>query len=313
MYNGKLLDGYVVFVEVVDSGSFTVAAERTQHSTSYISKEVTKLEERLGVRLLQRTTRTLKLTPEGENFYQHARDVVDAAQAAEESLAGSQIEPSGLLKITCPVALGLSTMSVIFTQYAQRYPKVTLDIDLSDKKVDVIEQGIDIAIRASDRLEDSSLISRKLFTDRGITVASPAYLQQYGTPRAPSELAHHNIISYSYAKNNKRWVYEDLDGNEASVDITSRITVNSAKMELEMCKAGLGITRLPRFYLGNELETGELIELFDDYPKHQLGVYMVYPSRKHMSAKVRAFKDIVETELVHSLSLRQKELNKGMA
>ncbi|GAL26548.1 transcriptional regulator LysR family [Vibrio variabilis] len=101
MYNGKLLDGFVVFVEVVESGSFTIAAERTQHSTSYISKEVTKLEERLGVRLLQRTTRTLKLTPEGESFYQRARDVVDAAKAAEELVSGSQMEPTGLLKITC--------------------------------------------------------------------------------------------------------------------------------------------------------------------------------------------------------------------
>lgn len=300
MYNGKLLDGFVVFVEVVESGSFTIAAERTKHSTSYISKEVTKLEERLGVRLLQRTTRTLKLTPEGESFYQRARDVVDAAKAAEELVSGSQMEPTGLLKITCPVAVGLTMMKSVFTEYAQLYPKVTLDIDLNDKKVDVIEQGIDIAIRASDRLEDSSLISRKLFSDTGLTIASPDYLAKRGTPSNPQELSQHDIISYSYAKNPKRWIYEDLDGRENVVDINSRILVNSAQMELEMCKAGLGVTRLPRFYLGDELETGELVELFSDYPKHQLGAYMVYPSRKHMSAKVRAFKELVEKTLARN-------------
>ncbi|MCL9776820.1 LysR family transcriptional regulator [Vibrio methylphosphonaticus] len=297
MYNSKLLDGFVVFVEVVESGSFTIAAEKTHHSTSYISKEVTKLEERLGVRLLQRTTRVLKLTPEGEHFYQQARDVIDAAKAAEESISGSQTEPTGVLKITCPVALGLSTMTPIFTRYAQTYPKVSLDIDLSDKKIDVIEQGIDIAIRASDKLEDSSLISRKLFSDTGVTIASPQYLKSRGTPIHPRELTQHDIITYSYAKNPKRWSYQEPNGHEAIVDITNRITINSAQMELEMCKAGVGITRLPRFYLGNEIESGELIELFSDFPKHQLGVYMVYPSRKHMSAKVRAFKEIVEQEL----------------
>lgn len=292
-FNGKLLDGMVIFAQVIASGSFTKAADISGHSTSYISKEVNKLEERLGMRLLHRTTRSISLTPEGELYYQQCQQIIDNAVSAEALLAGHQIEPQGNLRISCPVSFGLSQVRPKLAEFIAKYPKVNVELDLNDRKVDLISEGWDLLIRASLELEDSSLISRKLTTAKSLTLASPAYLKKYGTPNTPEELSNHDTISYSNLKQPNVWSYPDGNGKLLDVNVKSRLISNSPEMELALCVAGQGITRLPSFNISDELESGALVQLFPDLPSIELGVYLVYPSRKHMSSKVRHFIDFM--------------------
>ncbi len=295
--NTELLDGIVIFVEVVNRGSFTRAAEATSHSTSYISKEVNKLEERLGVRLLHRTTRSLSLTPEGKEFYERSKQIVEDAMAAESLVSGSQLEPQGLLRISSPVSFGLTRLQPLLVKFAEQFPKVELDIDINDRMVDVIEESFDVTIRASEALEDSSLISRKLCTSYGVTVASPKYLNKYGVPQHPLELSTHKVITYSLNKHPHKWIYQDVNGIPIEVPVKNQLKTNSPQVELAMALAGQGITRIPRDHISDEFENGALIELFPELPRLHLPIYMVYPSKRHLSAKVRAFIDFLVEEL----------------
>ncbi|WP_434360984.1 LysR family transcriptional regulator [Parasalinivibrio latis] len=292
-FNTQLLDGMVVFTEVVNSGSFTRAAESMGHSTSFISKEINKLEERLGVRLLNRTTRSLSLTPEGKIYYQQCSQLVLDAQELENALSGHQQSPKGVLKISCPISFGLSQLRPVLSEFTERYPGVVLDLDVNDRKVDVVADGFDVVIRASAALEDSSLISRRILTSATVTLAAPSYLKKYGTPTHPIELVNHKTMSYSNIKNHHLWPYHDKDGNLIEVEVKSQVLTNSSQMEIALCVAGQGIMRMPLFNLNGELERGELVELFPDYVRIPVEVYLVYASRKHMSSKVRCFIDYV--------------------
>ena len=296
-YNAQLLNGMVIFVEVVNTGSFTLAAQSSGHSTSYISKEINKLESRLGVRLMQRTTRSLRLTPEGEIYFQQCQQIISDAEQAEETLNGRQLEPKGTLRISCPTSFGNSRMQIIFARFLTQYPHVNLELDLNNGKVDMVTEGFDILIRGSAQLDDSTFISKKIFSSYGVTIASPAYLQAHGTPQVLADLAHHRVISYSNLKQPNTWSLTHHSGQQHQVQLESRVLTNSSEMELYLCLAGHGITRMPRFNLGDELETGKLVKLFSDYQRQEINIYLIYPSRKYVSSKVRHFIDFVTAEL----------------
>lgn len=296
-FNGKLLDGMVIFSEVIGAGSFTKAADSSGHSTSYISKEINKLEERLSIRLLNRTTRSISLTPEGEIYYQQCQQIINDAQEAESALSGRQLQAKGQLKVSCPVSFGLSNIRPVLAKFLDQHPEVILDIDLSDRKVDVVADGFDVVIRASATLEDSSLICRRFMKSKNYVIASPQYLDKYGTPKTPNDLLDHKTITYSYLKNPNIWAFKDKNGVEETVHLKSQVVTSSPELELELCVAGMGVTRMPAFNLGDELKTGKLVTLFDDYPAPDIGIYLVYASRKHMSAKVRAFINFIMEEL----------------
>ena len=289
--NTRLLDGMVIFAQVIEHGSFTHAAHASGHSTSFISKEINKLEERLGVRLLNRTTRSISMTPEGERYHQACLNVIEEAQQVEQQLAGHQLEPQGHLKVSCPVSFGLSRIRPILADYMTQFPKVTVELVLDDRKVDMVSEGFDVVVRASNQLEDSSLVSRRIMSSRGVIIASPEYLQKYGRPEHPSELSEHKTIAYSLAKNEHIWRFEHVNGEEVSVRVNSHLTTNSGEMDLALCQAGQGITRIPYFNLDGQIERGELVELFTDFVPWKIDVYLIYPSRKHLSSKVRSFID----------------------
>lgn len=292
-YNPQLLDGIVVFTEVVKHGSFTLAAQHTGHSTSYISKEINKLEARLGVRLMNRTTRSLRLTTEGELYFQQCELIIGEANQTELALSGQQLDPVGTLRISCPIGLGVSKMQTIFTDFMALYPQVDLELDLSNRKVDMIAEGFDVIVRATEHLEDSSLICKRILQSRGITLASPSYLKKFGTPEIPEDLKDHKCITYSHLKQPKVWEYKNQYGKRIQVDIKSRVLTNSSELKLAFCKSGQGITQLPLFALQDELASGELVELFCDYQPKNIDVFLIYPSRRHMSSKVRSFIDFV--------------------
>lgn len=291
--NFKLLDGVAIFVDVVNSGSFTASARNSDHSTSYISKEITKLEARLGARLLNRTTRSLSLTPEGELYYQQCQQIILDAEQVENVVGGRQQEPKGTLKVSCPVSLGLSHLHPVFAKFLEQYPQVNIELDLNDRKVDMITEGFDVLIRASGQLDDSSLIARRFMRSHGVVIASPEYLSEYGTPVHPEELSQHKTISYSYIKPATVWKFKDATGKSLHVQVKSHVITNSGGMKLSLCLAGQGITRLPMFIIDKEIEDDCIIELFPDYPQQDIDVYLVYPSKKHMSSKVRCFIEFI--------------------
>jgi DNA-binding transcriptional LysR family regulator len=295
--NTRLLDGIAIFVEVVNSGSFTHAASSTGHSTSFISKEISKLEDRIGVRLLHRTTRTLKLTPEGEIYYKQCQQLIDDAIEAENAVSGKTGRPRGRLRVSCPVAFGISRLQPYIPDYLSRFPEIELELDLNDRKVDLIADGFDIVIRATHQLEDSSLVSRKIQDSSSLTLASPVYLQKHGIPVSPLDLERHKVINYSNLANPGQWVYRGKGDEPVRVHVESGMMSNNSEMILAMAIAGLGIIRLPEFILTDELESGKLVTILDDYDRNPIGVYMVYPTRKHMSAKVRSFIDFTLAKL----------------
>lgn len=296
-FDSQLLDGMVIFVEVVNGGSFTQAALTSGHSTSYISKEINKLESRLGVRLMHRTTRSLRLTPEGEVYFQQCQQIIDDAEQAHNILSGGQAQPKGTLRISCPTSFAMARMQTIFSDFINLYPKVNLELDLNNRKVDMIAEGFDILIRASRQLDDSSLISRKVYSSEGILVASPSYLEKHGRPTKPAELSQHQAITYSHSKQPNLWQFTDQQGQIESVLVNSRVQTNSSELEVSLCVAGHGVMLMPRFNFNGELECGDLVELLTEYQRPEINVYVVYPSRKHMSAKVRSFIDFTCAEL----------------
>lgn len=295
--NSKLFDGMVLFAEVVKSGSFTAAAQKSNHSTSYISKEINRLEDRLGVRLLNRTTRTIGLTPEGKEYFEHCEQLIEGAVNAQQRINQQFDEPHGTLKISAPVSFGVSQLRSVLARYLVRYPKVKLDIDLSDRFVDIVADGFDCVIRASDQLENSSLIARKITQSSGITIASPEYLKQFGTPTHPSELKNHQCISYSLSNSPFVWVYESNHGEQCEVKITPKVMCNNAELELEMVLMHQGITRLPRFCISDH-NMKKLVTLFPNFREFEININVIYASRKHLSAKVRSFIDFLINEFI---------------
>ncbi|ACA88014.1 transcriptional regulator, LysR family [Shewanella woodyi ATCC 51908] len=297
MTMNKLFDGVVIFTQVVKSGGFSAAAEALGHSTSYVSKEVNKLESRLGVRLLNRTTRSIGLTPEGQAYHQQCLQLVQDAEQAVQLITQHDVSPKGHLKISSPVGFANNYLRPILSQYMLNYPNVNLELDLNDRRVDVISEGYDLVIRASQNLDESSLICRKIYSCKAYTVATPEYLSKHGRPYHPQELAKHNCLCYSNLKLPTRWHYSDKQGKSFFVDVRQKVLCNSGEMEFAMTLDGLGICRLPEFYLQDTLETGKLEILFPQYPTTDIDVFVVYPSRKHLSPKVRAFIDLVVERL----------------
>ncbi|MBQ4837990.1 MULTISPECIES: LysR family transcriptional regulator [Pseudoalteromonas] len=295
--NHNVFDGIPVFVKVVQCNSFALAAEQLSHSPSHVSKVINRLEARLGVRLLNRTTRTLALTPDGEVYYQHCVQLLSDAEQTLQLLTHQENKPKGVLKISCPVAFSLDYLRPAVTEYLRKYPNVTIEWELNDRAVDVVGDGFDLAIRATTQLEESSLICKRIYRCRTLVVASPKYIERYGKPHHPRELSKHHCICYSNLKHPDRWEFTDQAGKSFTVDVRKRANINNGHMQAAMAIDGIGISRLPEFYLADAIEQGQLEILLEAYLQRPVEVYVVYPSRKHLSPKVRYFIDILSSQL----------------
>lgn len=289
----RLFDGVVIFTQVVNCGSFSAAAELTGHSNSYISKEISKLESRLSVRLLNRTTRSLSLTPEGKAYFEQCQQMVFDAQDAIALLHQSNVKPKGKFKISCPVAFAQGYLQNILFEYMALYPDIQLELDLNDRRVDLVQDGFDLVIRATEQLEESSLICRKIYSCKAYTIASSDYLRRFGRPSKPEQLTEHQCLCYSNLKKPNRWYYRGQSEEDIFVDVNCKVLCNSAQMELAMVLAGQGICRLPEFAMEQALKNKSIEVLFAGYPTPDINVYAVYPSRKHLSPKVRCFIDLL--------------------
>jgi DNA-binding transcriptional LysR family regulator len=279
------------FVAVVDSGSFVRAAEALDVSKAAVSRYVNELESRLGVRLLQRTTRKLSLTEEGAVFHARCVDLLAGVSEAEAEISAHSGEALGQLKVNVPMSFGLLHLAPLWAAFMTLHPKVTLDVTLSDRVVDLVDEGYDLAIRIG-RLSSSSLVSRRLSTTRLILCASPSYLAEHGVPAHPSELASHAVLSYTLLSMGENWTFEGPQG-PVSVHVTPRMRANSGET---CCAAALqhqGIVLQPSFLVGGHLLAGTLIEVLPQFRSIELGIFAVYPTRKHMTPKVRLLIDFL--------------------
>ena len=279
------------FVAVVDSGSFVRAADALALSKTAVSRLVGDLEARLGTRLLHRTTRRLSLTPEGEVFHDRCRQLLDGVAEAEAELSAQAGEAIGQLRVNVPVSFGLLHLAPLWPAFMELHPKVMLDVTLSDRIVDLVDEGYDLAVRIA-RLQASSLVSRRLASTRLILCASPQYLSRHGAPAHPSELAHHAVISYALLAMGERWEFEGPDG-PVGVGVVPRMRSNSGDTCCAAAVQHQGIVLQPSFLVAPHLASGALVELLPQYRSIELGVYAVYPSRKHLTTKVRALVDFL--------------------
>jgi DNA-binding transcriptional LysR family regulator len=283
------------FAAVVDTGSFVRAADALQVSKTAVSRLVGDLEGRLGVRLLHRTTRKLSLTAEGEVFHVRCKELLAAVDEAEAEVTSSAEEAIGPLRLNVPVSFGLLHLAPLWPAFLRQHPRVTLDVTLSDRIVDLVDEGYDVAVRIA-QLPSSSLISRKLTTTRLVLCASPQYLRRHGAPAQPSELAHHAVFTYTLLTTGEQWSFDGPDG-PVSVKVTPRMRSNS---DDTCCAAALqhqGIVLQPSFMVDTHLRSRALVEVLPQYRSLELGVYAVYASRKHVTPKVRVLIDFLAAAL----------------
>jgi len=278
------------FVTVVEAGSFVRAAEKLRISKSVASRIVSDLEERLGGRLLQRTTRTLSLTEAGQAYYAHCRQILDELQEADSAVGMFSSEVVGLVKVNAPLTFGTLYLARCWGEFLKRFPKVKLDVTLMDRMVDLVSEGYDLAIRITRQLQESSLISRKLASSRVVMCASSDYLQKHGVPQSPGELANHEMISYSYWAPGDRLQLASEDKAEG-VKVSPRLRVNNGDTCRAAALAGMGIILQPTFIVAKDLSAGNLVEILPEWHSDEVGIYAVYPVRRHLSGKVRALVD----------------------
>ncbi len=279
------------FAAVVAAGSFVAAADALGTSKAAVSRHVADLEQRLGVRLLNRTTRKLSLTDDGQAFHNRCSEILLAIGEAESELSSRSAEASGLLRVSVPVTFGILHLAQLWGVFLAQHPKVTLDVSLSDRTVDLVEDGFDLAIRIA-RAPDPNMIGRKLATTRMVLCASPQYLKQRGTPSRPTELAGHAVISYTYWSSRDEWEFIGPEG-AVSVRIHPRIHANSG----DTCRAAAlqhqGIILQPSFLVQQDLRSGALEEIMPHYQSLELGIYAIYASRRQLPLKLRHMIDFL--------------------
>jgi len=283
-------DDLLAFVTVVETGSFTAAAERLGVAKSAVSRRVSDLEDRLGVQLLRRTTRRLNLTDTGRAFHEHGSRILADLDEAESAVLQQHGELRGTLKVALPLSFGIRHMCAPIAEFSRRHPRVEFDLDLNDRRIDLLEEGVDVAVRIG-RLRDSSLIARRLFDARSVVCASQSYLDRHGVPQTPEDLGRHLCLLYSNIPDPTRWVCRDRSGTRHEVRVTGALTASSGDFLLAAAIHGLGIAVEPTFNAGEAISRGELVPLLTEYEWPVSPAWAVYPPTRHLSYRVRAFID----------------------
>lgn len=281
------LNEMAIFAVVVGSGSFTKAAEKLKLPKSTVSRKVSQLERRVGVRLINRTTRNLKPTETGKIYHQHCLKMLEQAEEADRVVNNMQAEPSGLLRISTPLAFGTPFFVSTIKSFLDKYPKVNIEIVADNKPVDMLEEEIDIAFRIG-TLSDSSLVTRNLGTARLSLCASPEYLEKNGMPESIEDLHSHTCVSHPIAP----WVFI-RNGQEVQIEPNCRMIANDMEMLKNMAMEGMGIAAAPQILISDDVKQGRLVTLLPDTPFIERTFYLVYPSRKEPPSKVVAFTDFM--------------------
>ena len=286
------LQAMTVFAKVVEQGSFARAAERLSISTSACSRQVAELEAHLDTRLLNRTTRRLSLTESGQGFYERCVQLLADLEEAEQAATQTAARPRGTLRITTSINFGVRHVSPAIGAFLAKYPEVKFDVSLSDRIVDLVEEGYDLAIRIG-AAGGETVVARRLGEARMVACASPAYLKAHGAPKAPEDLARHSCLTYEYMPVRNVWPFRGKDGREHAVRVSGPLHSNNGDLLAAAAVAGVGIAYEPEFILGPDLKAGRLVPILTSYSAPIGPIYAVYPSRRYLSAKVRAFVDFL--------------------
>ena len=282
----------VAFVRAVERGGFSAAARDLGLTPSAVSKLVTRLEDRLGVRLLNRTTRSLALTAEGEAFFQRSQRILADIAEAEEEVGRTRAQPRGLLRVNVGTAFGMHQLVPALPDFLSRYPEIQVELTLTDRLVDLVEEGADVGLRMG-TLPDSSLVARRIVDVERVICASPAYLRRHGTPKKPADLRNHNCLNMANAPALRRWPFEGRDGVE-HVEVSGNLTATSADALLALASRGLGVIRLTDVIVGAAIREGSLVPLLGEvHHREAVPLHAVYPQGRHRSTRVAAMIDFL--------------------
>lgn len=282
----------LAFVRTVELGGFTAAARDLELTPSALSKLVSRLEERLGVRLLHRTTRRIALTPDGEAFFARSQRILADIAEAEEEVGRSRQGPSGLLRMGVGTAFGMHQLLPVLPRFLEQYPGIRLELSVTDRRVDILEEGADLLVRIG-ALVESSLVARRICEFERVVCAAPSYLARHGTPQSPAELLQHNCLYISTMPELRRWPFETEHG-PLELEVNGTVGSDSAEALVQFAREGLGIIRLSELIVGGDIANGSLVPLLVDYRRPEnIPVYAVYPSARQRSPKVGAMVDFL--------------------
>ena len=280
------------FARVAETGSFSAAARELNLSKSLVSRQVSALEAELGARLIARTTRSLTLTEAGRSYYEQVARILTQMEEADLSVSQLQATPRGKLRVSAPMSFSVLRLAPALPDFLALYPEIEVDIVLNDRRVDLLGDGFDLAIRIG-KLADSSLIARKLSEVKRYVCGSPDYLARRGTPKVPADLKRHECLCYSNADFLTEWRFADLDGRPLSVEVKGRMHANNGDLLRAAAMRGLGLIELPDFLVARDVEKGDLVPVLEPYIRQEGGVYAVYPHARYLPPKIRVFVDFL--------------------
>jgi DNA-binding transcriptional LysR family regulator len=285
------LESMALFVRVAEMGSFSAVARQKGIARSIVTRQIAHLENTLGVKLLTRSTRSVSLTSHGTAYLEQCRAILDLVEAAETGLAEAHQAPRGNLRLSLPLSYGLKRLAPALLEFAQAYPEVSLEMDYTDRRVDLVEEGIDLGIRITRQLTGTDIV-RRIGTVHMRAVAAPGYLARHGWPRHPSDLAHHACLSYSSQGRPAVWEFW-VGGAITEFPIRSRIHANNGEVLTEAAARELGITYQPDFIVDDSIASGRIVKLLDDYPAVEMGIYAMLPSNRQIPYRVRVLLDFL--------------------
>ena len=284
-----------VFVRVAEAGSFTAVANQQNVARSMITRQIAGLEKQLGSKLIVRSTRSLTLTTAGAAYLERCRVILNMVDAAENSLSEEKVEPRGRIRLGLPLSFGLQRLMPQLAEFSRLHPHIQLSMDFSDRRSNLIEEGIDVSIRITANLDASDIV-RQLGTCKILTLASPGYLAQHGTPKHPHDLPNHECLAYSMDMKPANWIYE-AGGNNFNVPIRGRLMANNGEALMQATAAGLGITRQPDFIAQPFIESGEVVEILKKFAIDPLGIYAVLSSNRYIPHRVSVLIEFLSAAL----------------
>jgi DNA-binding transcriptional LysR family regulator len=291
------LTGIGEFVAVVEAGGFAAAAAKMNLSRSAVGKTVARLEERVGARLLHRTTRVVSLTRDGELFYEYCLRALAAIKAGEAGLESGKAEPAGKVRVSVPAIFGRYCVAPVLYKVAREYPGIVLEISFSDRPVDLVEEGFDLAVRNGDLPDTAGLMARLLAWQRMTVCASPGYLETHGRPHALADLASHQGINYASGGRTRNWLFPDGKGGNTEVTMRGRIRLDDLDAIGDAAAAGMGIAWLPCWLVSKRVAAGELVRVLDRLPGHELASHALWPQAPFLPSRVRLLIDALATRL----------------
>mgnify|MGYP003977281745 FL=1 len=283
-----------MFIRVVETGSFSAVAKELNSTQPTVSKNIAELESWLGAKLLNRSTRSLRLTETGSDYYERCVAILQDVEDAEQNVGLLQTQPKGLVRVSAAVACGRLHIVPRLENFFARYPDIKIDVRLNDRVVDLIEEGIDIAFRIGN-LRDSNLIARKLCTSPTAAAASPEYLKKYGVPRHPRDLKEHNYVVYTDLDSSGQTTFIE-SGEPVHIKVSGNLQTNNSDVIRSALLDGLGIAQVPRWLIGDKVAAGELVEVLSEYQSAPTSVHAVYSPGRHVPSKLRCFIDYFTDE-----------------